>query len=686
MQVPFSVEARSMSLQEARSLYFGRGELPESLLDQNVLRSWERCRQAGLDPARVECGEPNARGVTEARERNRTLISHAQPVLEHLFEQIRNSHSMVILADARGMVLQSYGDADFLSQAEQVALRPGASWHEFERGTNAIGTALAERGAVNVFGSEHFFEGNAFLTCSASPIQDAQGRLMGVLDISSDYRAFQRHSLGLVRMSSRIIEKRLFESEFAHQGLLSFHSRPDHVGSLCEALLAISPDGDLLGADQAALELLGLRREDLPRRHYSMLFDVPLSTLIDRARRDPSSLIAISGRNGERFYARLRGNFGSMAPTAQALVDGKGERLASPASSAGRARQEAEPAAPAGAKLRLTLQSLATGDERLQAAIDKGTRILGRDIPILIQGESGAGKEMFAKAFHNSGPRANGPFVALNCAAIPETLIESELFGYSGGAFTGARKEGAVGKIQQAHGGTLFLDEIGDMPLSLQARLLRVLQERCVTPLGTNKSIPVDITLVCATHRRLKEEVARGGFREDLYYRLNGLCINLPSLRERSDIESLIEKLLIHEAGPDRQVQVSHKVMEAFLQYRWPGNIRQLNNVIKVAIALLDDDEKSIETWHLPDDIFEEIGEIAGQPAGLHTAVPMGMAPVDAAVTPRAASAAVGMGRLEEIERDMIQRTLEAENGNISSAARRLGISRNTLYRKLGRF
>ncbi|WP_374478378.1 sigma-54-dependent Fis family transcriptional regulator [Zoogloea sp.] len=685
MQVPFSVEARSVSLQEARSLYFGRGELPEALLDQNVLRSWERCRQAGLDPARVECGEPNVRGVTEARERNRTLISHAQPVLEHLFEQIRNSHSMVILADARGMVLQSYGDADFLSRAEQVALHPGASWHEFERGTNAIGTALAERGAVNVFGSEHFFEGNAFLTCSASPIQDAQGRLMGVLDISSDYRAFQRHSLGLVKMSSRIIEKRLFESEFAHQGLLSFHSRPDHVGSLCEALLAISPEGDLLGADQAALELLGMRREDLPRRHYNMLFDVPLGTLIDRARRDPSSLIAISGRNGERFYARLRGNFGSMVSGAQALLDAKGERMTS------RSRQEtiapvptsAGAVPPTGAKQRLTLKSLSTGDERLQAAIDKGTRILGRDIPILIQGESGAGKEMFAKAFHNSGPRAAGPFVALNCAAIPETLIESELFGYSGGAFTGARKEGAVGKIQQAHGGTLFLDEIGDMPLSLQARLLRVLQERCVTPLGTNKSIPVDITLVCATHRRLKEEVARGGFREDLYYRLNGLCINLPSLRERSDIDSLIEKLLLEEAGPDRKVRVSRKVMDAFVSYRWPGNIRQLNNVIKVAIALLDDDEEIIETWHLPDDIFEEISEITHQVAAPS---PMNGSARACVAAPVGASAAGGMGSLEEIEREMIQRTLEAENGNISSAARRLGISRNTLYRKLGRF
>ncbi|WP_374243441.1 sigma-54-dependent Fis family transcriptional regulator [Zoogloea sp.] len=677
MQAPFNTEARSLSLQEARALYFDRGEVPESLLDRNVLRSWERCRQAGLDPAFKGARDPDMRAVAEARERNRILLSHAQPVLEHLFEQIRNSHSMVILADAQGMLIQSYGDPDFLSRAEQVALRPGASWNEFDRGTNAVGTALAERNAVNVFGCEHFFESNAFLTCSAAPIQDAQGRLIGALDISSDYRAYQRHSLGLVKMSSRIIEKRIFEAEFAHQGLLSFHSRPDHVGSLCEALLAIGPDGDLLGADQAALDLLGLRREDLPRRHYTMLFDVPLGTLVDRARRDPSSLIAIGGRNGERFYGRLRGNLTALATSGPVLLDARGERVGKTAPKV----EAARPTASAG----LTLKSLSTGDERLQAAIDKASRVLGRDIPILIQGESGAGKEMFAKAFHNSGPRGQGPFVALNCAAIPETLIESELFGYSGGAFTGARKEGAVGKIQQAHGGTLFLDEIGDMPLSLQARLLRVLQERCVTPLGTNKSIPVDITLVCATHRRLKEEVARGGFREDLYYRLNGLCINLPSLRERSDIGSLIDKLLREEAGPDRPVTVSGKVMDAFLRYRWPGNIRQLSNVIKVGIALLDDDEDVIETWHLPDDVFEEIGDLA--PAGASAIEP---AVVRVAETMACAEAvptgAAAFGRLEEIERDMIQRTLEAESGNISAAARRLGISRNTLYRKLGRF
>jgi len=326
----------------------------------------------------------------------------------------------------------------------------------------------------------------------------------------------------------------------------------------------------------------------------------------------------------------------------------------------------------AGSPPRLTLDTLNTGDTRLQAVIDRTRRLLGRDIPILIQGESGAGKEMLAKAFHNSGPRRDAPFVALNCASIPETLIESELFGYQGGAFTGARKEGAPGKIQQAHGGTLFLDEIGDMPLNLQARLLRVLQERCVTPLGSTRSIQVDISLVCATHRKLREEVARGHFREDLYYRLNGMSVTLPALRERTDIRALVAKLAAAEtASRGAAVQFSAGALLAIEGYGWPGNIRQLFNVIRVAIALLDDDETLITETHLPEELFEA-----------PLAAPAVATP---AFDPWAAAPLEGQNSLDAISRQVAQRAVEAAGGNISSAARQLGISRNTLYRKLGR-
>src|SRR5690606_8064366 len=258
------------------------------------------------------------------------------------------------------------------------------------------------------------------------------------------------------------------------------------------------------------------------------------------------------------------------------------------------------------ARNRVTLETLATGDAGLQFALDRCAKVVGRNIPILIQGESGSGKELLARACHNSGPRADGPFVAVNCAAIPENLIESELFGYVGGAFTGARKEGAIGKIQQAHGGTLFLDEIGDMPLGMQARLLRVLQERCVTPVGSVKSIPVDISLVCATHRVLRDSVARGEFREDLYYRVNSLTVSLPPLRERSDIRCIVERILEREARDAglSGLRIGEEVMRFIGRYTWPGNVRQLHNVIRVAVALLDEGEVEILPTHLPEELF----------------------------------------------------------------------------------
>jgi transcriptional regulator with PAS, ATPase and Fis domain len=309
----------------------------------------------------------------------------------------------------------------------------------------------------------------------------------------------------------------------------------------------------------------------------------------------------------------------------------------------------------------------------MQTAIERARRVIGRDIPILIEGESGVGKELFAKAFHQSGPRRDGPFVAVNCAAIPEGLIESELFGYDEGAFTGARRRGAIGRIQQADGGTLFLDEIGDMPYALQSRLLRVLQERSITPLGSSRAFRVDISLVCATHRRIKDEVARGNFREDLYYRLNGLRFSLPALRERTDLPELVQSILEEECGGRGGTKVSEEVMRTFTRYPWPGNIRQLNNVIRAALALVGDDGE-IMCHHLPDDFLEDIAQINEERAAEEraTGIPA-PAPIEVC------------GNLEEIELQAIRKALDENAGNVSAAARQLGISRNTLYRKLGR-
>jgi transcriptional regulator with PAS, ATPase and Fis domain len=308
------------------------------------------------------------------------------------------------------------------------------------------------------------------------------------------------------------------------------------------------------------------------------------------------------------------------------------------------------------------LSCLDTGDLRWRSAADKARRVLDKPIPVLIQGESGVGKEYFARAMHDTSARRAGPFVAINCAAIPENLIEAELFGYVPGAFTGAKKEGSLGRLREANAGTLFLDEIGDMPLGMQTRLLRVLQERCVTPLGGGRSMEVDFALVCATHCRLREEADRGRFRSDLYYRINGLTIQLPALRERTDFQALTRRLLAG-LNPDRDTRLGTDVLQKMQKHTWPGNLRQLASVLRTASAMLGPHEDCIEWCHLPDDIAEDL------------TLPVASVPAD---TAKGASQ-----NLEDLARTAIQQALESSKGNVSQAARILGISRQTMYRKM---
>ena len=305
--------------------------------------------------------------------------------------------------------------------------------------------------------------------------------------------------------------------------------------------------------------------------------------------------------------------------------------------------------------------------------IAKVKRVLNRDIAIHVLGETGTGKELLARAIHQDSERARYPFVAVNCASIPETLIESELFGYEEGAFTGARRKGAIGKILQAHGGTLFLDEIGDMPLALQARLLRVLQERQVTPLGATKPVTVDVAVIAATHRNLREMIAAQSFREDLYYRLNGLVVRLPALRERSDLGAIVQKIVRAECS-GRLPELSGDVAQLLHSYRWPGNIRQLANVLRTA-AVMAGGDAMITRAHMSDDFIEDA--LQQQPAA---AAPVKPEPEPAPVEAPAADIAT---TLEALELQTIRRAVDEAGGNISVASKRLGISRNTIYRKL---
>jgi sigma-54 dependent transcriptional regulator, acetoin dehydrogenase operon transcriptional activator AcoR len=624
-------------LRQARRQMLEAGLLAGDLLDPLLHASWQRSRDFGLVPDGRAAGAPHASAAQLARalEQRRTLVVHARPVMEFLCEQICDSDSIIILADPQGMLLHSLGDVHFSDKAARVALRPGAIWHEQWRGTNAIGTALAAGTPVVVHGAEHYLERNAFLTCAAAPIIDPTGQLLGVLDISGDHRGYHRHTLGLVRSAARMVEHHLFQAGFGSALRLRLHGQAEGIGTLTEGLVAISEDGWIIGANAVALGLLGLQRCAIG------------TTTVERAL--PAELQALLGSPGcaGRGPRQVPRGDGSLL---WARVDaGRVVAQARPMGAAARSQ-------PAGAD---ALAALDTGDGAMQAAIGRARRVIDKPIALLLQGESGVGKELFARACHQSGPRRGGPFVAVNCAALPETLIEAELFGYRPGAFTGAGRDGAPGRLREADGGTLFLDEIGDMPLAMQARLLRALQERQVVPLGGGKPVAVDFQLICATHRRLRAEVAAGRFREDLYYRINGLPLELPPLRERSDLAALAATML-RDMAAGRDLQLAPEIQAAFATYRWPGNLRQLANVLRTACALVGDDDGMIEWSHLPDDVA---GDLMARPA--QRVVEDG-------------------GTDLRLQADRcVRQAVSTSNGNLSEAARRLGISRTTLYRKL---
>jgi sigma-54 dependent transcriptional regulator, acetoin dehydrogenase operon transcriptional activator AcoR len=492
-----------------------------------------------------------------------------------------------------------------------------------------------------------------------------------------------------------MIENHWLTDDYRNVMRLHFHSRVEFIGTLMEGILAVSQDGKLVGANRGALEQLGLSGAALRMHSLSTLFGTSVSALVDRFRSPLAQPQPVELSNGRQFHVYARFNWPvwhgmeSAAQVSDAMPVSE-----APSAAAAPAAATRDPSARNGAASseRAGLSSLITGDAQVGTLVDKIRRVINRDIPILILGETGTGKELLARAIHQDSERARQPFVAVNCASIPETLIEAELFGYEEGAFTGARRKGAVGKIVQANGGTLFLDEIGDMPLTLQAHLLRVLQERQVTPLGSAKAVSVDVMLVCATHRNLREMIEQKSFREDLYYRLNGLAVRLPPLRERSDLMPLVDRILERE-NPDRRLRLSPDVLRLFQGYHWPGNVRQLFNVLRTASVMAAGD-MNITRDHLSDDFIEDARHASAQRPAVVAAAPepapvaqrAAMAEVSASAAPATAAFPVHdqAGRsLEDIELQSIQRAVDAAGGNISVAAKQLGISRNTIYRKL---
>ncbi|WP_312519776.1 sigma-54-dependent Fis family transcriptional regulator [Massilia sp.] len=646
--------------------------MADAAVTNRITRSWIRClNEYKLDPG--ACNDPEVVSPTDLRERQDRLADMqavAKVEMANLYQQLAGSGYAIILTDRDGVLLNYFGDPAFTHAASRTGLMPGAVWSERVQGTNGMGTCLFEQRPVTVHQDEHYLSRNIGLSCAAAPIFDHEGELVAVLDASGESHLAQQHTLALVNMSVQMIENRVFLQQFRHEYILRFHTRSEFVGTLSEGAIALSVTGKVLAVTRCALFQLGLNeRSDVVGRDITELFNITFCGLIDSSVKKAFHPVPIfEARSGARFFAVMYQPVGSAAASSPAASPDKPHSML-----------RAGPASNTPAPATSALDALQLGDPAMAANIHTAKRVLERNVAILLQGETGTGKERFARAIHLSSNHASRPFVAINCAAIPEALIESELFGYRSGAFTGASKDGQRGKLLQANGGTLFLDEIGDMPVALQARLLRVLEDREVTALGGEAPVKLDIHLISATHCDLQQKINHGEFRSDLYYRLQGLTITLPPLRERADRRALICQLADEESDAGDPVELDEHLLNLLERQPWPGNVRQLRHLLRTMIALRETDRLTVRD--LPAEY--RAGVIAiGAPAPIATAEgPMATPQPE----PEADAPLPRLNPLESAERLALLQELERRDWNLSSVARELGISRNTLYRKLQR-
>ena len=648
MQGPFrrSVNTRQARSSESLQRPIAAGLKLDPAHNQQIDLSHERCAELGL--SRIAAPDHSTGSRSELalqRERSLRLHLHAAPVMELLHEQIRNTHSMVALTDASGTILLSIGDDDFLSRASRVALAPGANWSEAAKGTNAVGTALISELPTLVHADEHFLHANHFLTCSAAPILDPRGQVLGVLDVSGDHRSYHQHTMALVKMSARMIENHWLSDDCRHGLRLHFHSRVEYIGTLMEGILALDAEGRITGANRGALEQLGLSGAALRQLSLRTLFDLPLDALIDRFRSPLSLPLAVHTDDGRQFHLHARFNGPMWAPLvkADAPVQHVSAAHAEPANQPVNSPDQAADAASS------ALQSLCCGDPAVDRLIGKLQRVARASIPVLLIGELGSGKAALARALHQDSPRSAQPFVALHCGTTPADQLQATL------------QQG----LTQTRQGTLFIDDVDTLPLTLQAMLMHDLRQQARA-------------LVCATRQDLAVAVQEQRFREDLLYQLQGLSLQLPPLRERSDLPALAQRLLA-QLAPQREWHIDDAALVLLRRHAWPGNVRELKSVLRTAVTLAGN-ESLLSSAHWPDALLAACTSNAEEaPATVGANSDDKASAIASNGTP-----VLHDGSLESQQLAAIQRAVAQAGGNISAAARALGISRNTLYRKLG--
>jgi PAS domain S-box-containing protein len=641
------------------------GKIEPGTLGPELEASWRRCQAAGVDPlagrSTVVLGSAEFAALAE---RKQDLIRVAKPFMENLYSLVAGSSFVVLLFDEQGYLLEAVGNPDRILASQDLNLNKGALWAEGEVGTNGAGTPLVLSRPFQVSGAEHYCQKHHRWTCSGAPIFDARGKTIGLLDMTGPVDETHIHTLGLVMAAVEAIQHELEVGQKNRELRLLNNRLSSILLTVTDGVLVLDVDGVLDQINPVAERLLGVSNQQaVGKRITDLVRDLgPIRELLAWGREFlDRELELTSGRGALQCIASGKPILDESGVVKGAVlfvnpinkIKGLINRFS-------------------GAQATFRFEDILGQGESLQRAVQLGQLAAANESNVLLTGESGTGKEMFAHAIHNQSERRKGPFVAINCGAIPRELIASELFGYQDGAFTGAARGGRPGKFELASGGTLFLDEIGDMPLEQQIALLRVLQDKTITRLGGDRPFVVDVRIICATHKDLREEIRKGTFRQDLYYRLNVSMIKLPPLREHpEDIPELLEAFL-HKFATRKGVanlRIDPGVSGALQGYAWPGNIREFQNVVERMVHAIKGEVITLG------DIPEEI--LRAPDAAAAVAAPVAPGPA------RNPAPANLREQLLEEERAQIQACLRAWKGNMSKAARELGMARNTLYRKL---
>lgn len=611
-------------------------------INATIAESWMRCKELKVDHMNGHGECVNEEKLAQIMEYNKELLEVARPIMQNLHSIVLGTEFVLVLTDRHGYIMETIGEENIKKEASKINFAPGSLWSEEAVGTNAIGTCLVIDKPIQVVGAEHYCVHHHDWTCSAAPIHDDKGNLIGCLDMSGSFYEAHKHTLGIVVAAAYSIENQIAL-------LRSYELIETTIESISDGMIIIDRNYNVNRTNDIAAKILGLKTDEIHQLDIRrVLKDVDIQQKILK-QRNPQNYIDCN------FYIRHRRIpcSANIAPIitkneviGTVIVFKEVKYLHSTVNSV------------TGNKATYTFDDIITVDKKMKKIIQSAKKISKANCCVLIEGESGTGKELFAHSIHNHSNRTKGPFVAVNCASLPRDLMESELFGYEKGAFTGASKEGKPGKFELADGGTLFLDEIGELPLDLQAKLLRVLDSLTITRIGGKYEKKLDVRVVGATNRNLYEEVKKKNFREDLYYRLNVFKLKIPSLRERiNDVEVCVDYFL----NRLNNTQNEHKKMdkdfiEHLKNYQWKGNVRELQNIIERAYYLSD--EEVITTEYLPDELFYESKHLVDQ----------------------------SNFSIENLEREAIIHALKQSKGHVIEAGKLLDLSKSSIYRKIKKY